>query len=273
MRQNKINYLLLLLWIIFTVIFGIFDLDISKHLVNQNSGWAKFLEDYGMIPGLIVILSGIYIYYSVLKLQTDMWSIIRKIIFFLVSSGVIIYLFDILFEDIASSNFIFFSIVSLLLNLIIFIIIHKKQQVKNILVVKFAKVVVAVSLFGYVICIQCIKYLWGRVRYRQLDAAFSQFTPWYLPQGITGYDSFPSGHAAMGWILLPLMILLVNKKLWIRYSMFALIFIYSVVLAFSRVVIGAHYSSDVLFGSYFIIVTFFVFSKIYFSIDQRNKNL
>jgi len=104
-------------------------------------------------------------------------------------------------------------------------------------------------LFGYVIFIQGVKYFWGRVRFRELDAAFSQFTPWYLPQGITGFDSFPSGHAAMGWMLLALLILLANKKQWVKYSVFILISLWGVTLALSRVVIGAHYASDVLFGS------------------------
>ena len=129
------------------------------------------------------------------------------------------------------------------------------------------------ALFGYVIFIQGVKYFWGRVRFRELDAAFSQFTPWYLPQGITGSDSFPSGHAAMGWMLLALLILLANKKQWMKYSAMVIIFLWGVTLALSRVVIGAHYASDVLFGSFFIIITFLVFSKIHYSIDQKKSNL
>jgi membrane-associated phospholipid phosphatase len=118
-------------------------------------------------------------------------------------------------------------------------------------------------LFGYVIFIQVVKYFWGRVRFRELDAAFSQFTPWYLPQGLTGFDSFPSGHAAMGWILLALLVLFANKKPLVKYSALTIIFMWGVTLALSRVVIGAHYSSDVLFGSFFIIISFILFQKYY----------
>ncbi len=89
---------------------------------------------------------------------------------------------------------------------------------QSAIAIRYAKVVVGMALFGYVIFIQGVKYFWGRVRFRELDAAFSQFTPWYLPQGITGSDSFPSGHAAMGWMLLALLILLANKKQWMKYS-------------------------------------------------------
>ena len=261
--------MLLLVWIIFAVIFGIYDLDISKQLVNQNSGWAKFLEDYGMIPGILVILSGIFIYYTFIKQRSGIWPYFQKVAFFLVCSGLIFYLFTILLGQTVFDLFITYAIISFAISIIIFIVLHLKTQVQNVAAIRFAKIVVAVALFGYVICIQVVKYLWGRVRFRELNTAFSQFTPWYLPQGITGFDSFPSGHAAMGWILLPLLILLVNKKPWIRYSVLILILIWAVILAVSRVVIGAHYASDVLFGSFFIIITFLVFSKIYFSSDKR----
>jgi membrane-associated phospholipid phosphatase len=262
MRHFKIYiFILSLVWIILAAISGVYDLEISKQLVNQSSVWAKFLENYGMIPGLLVILSGIYTYYSAIKTNTDSWSTVKKLVFFLVGSGLIFHLFDILFDSAASNYFVTFLIVSVIINLILFIIIHKIQQVKSEALIKYSKVVVAVALFGYVICIQGVKYFWGRVRFRELDAAFSKFTPWYLPQGITGSDSFPSGHAAMGWMLLPLLILLVNKKAWLTSTSTILIFIWAVVLASSRVVIGAHYASDVLFGSFFIIMTYILFNR------------
>ena len=214
-----------------------------------------------MIPGLLIILSGIFIYYSFIKTKSDVWAYIQKVVFFLVSTGLIFHLFDILFEDVASTHFLTFLIISFSINLIVFIIIHKMESVKNEILIKYSNVVVAVALFGYVICIQVVKYFWGRVRFRELDTAFSQFTPWYLPQGITGSDSFPSGHAAMGWMLLALLILLANKKVWVKYSAIVIIFLWGVVLALSRVVIGAHYASDVIFGAFFIIITFLYFSK------------
>jgi len=262
MRQFKINIILLLLvWIILAAIFGGNDLEISKNIVNQSSGWAKFLENYGMIPGLLVILSGIYIYYSYIKSKSNTWSYIQKVVFFLVSSGLIFHLFDQLLGSITTNHLIIFSIISFSISIIIFIAIHFKSQVESIIAIRYAKVVVSVAFWGYVICIQGVKYFWGRVRFRELDAAFSQFTPWYLLQGITGSDSFPSGHAAMGWILLALLMLLSDQKGWIKNLAFVLILIWGVILASSRVVIGAHYASDVLFGSFFIIITFLYFSK------------
>ena len=265
-KNNKFAVGLLLIWIILATILGIYDLDISKSIVNQNSGWAKFLENYGMIPGLIIILSGVYIYYSFIKSKSDVWSYIKRVVFFLVSSGLIFHLFDIILsnsisDDFVTDHLITFLIISFSISILIFIVLHKREQVQSAIAIRYAKVVVGMVLFGYVIFIQGVKYFWGRVRFRDLDAAFSQFTPWYLLQGITGSDSFPSGHAAMGWMLLALLILLSNKNEWVKNLAFVLIFIWAVVLALSRVVIGAHFASDVLFGSFFIIMTFILYNK------------
>ena len=40
-----------------------------------------------------------------------------------------------------------------------------------------------------------------------------------------------------------------------------MIFIWGVILASSRVVVGAHFASDVLFGSFFIIMAFVILHK------------
>jgi len=252
---------LILVLIPFAILFGIYDQDISKEIVNQNSGWATFLENYGMIPGIFVILSGVYFYYSYIKLKSDLWSYIQRIVFFLVSSGLIFYLYEILLGEIVKFNIVLFLIVSFLDGIIVLMYIHKIRQVSNPILIKYSKVVVGMALFGYVIGIQVTKFLWGRVRFRELDAAFSQFTPWYLPQGITGFDSFPSGHAAMGWMLLALLVLIENSKMWIKSLALSAIVFWGVLLASSRVVIGAHFASDVLFGSFFIIYTFIMLCK------------
>jgi membrane-associated phospholipid phosphatase len=249
---------------VLAIIFSAYDLDISIRFANQNSVWAKFLENYGMIPGLIVILSGIFINYSILSRRTDLWSYIKKTIFFLAITGLLLYLVDVIVSNNSQKNFIEDHFIislstSLILSIAILIILQIKSPVQNLIAINYSKVVLGMALFGYVICIQLIKTFWGRVRFRELDALYSQFSSWYLPQGITGFDSFPSGHAAMGWMLLPIFILLTNKTKLTKYSVLALIIIWAVVLSLSRVAIGAHYASDVLFGSFVMIFTYLIF--------------
>ena len=227
-----------------------------------------------MIPGLIVILSGIFINYSCLSRRIDLWSYIKKAVFFLASTGILWYLADVVLNNPNGKNFIedhfiISLIASFIINLIILLILQIKSPVQNLLAINYSKVVLGMTFFGYVICIQVVKTFWGRVRFRDLDALYSHFTPWYLPQGITGFDSFPSGHAAMGWLLLPIFILFSRKTNLTKYFVLTLIIIWAVVLSLSRVAIGAHYASDVLFGSFFMIATFLIFSVKYSAKQKR----
>lgn len=102
------------------------------------------------------------------------------------------------------------------------------------------------------LCIEGMKYLWGRVRFRDLLAAgsYDAFTPWYQINGINGNKSFPSGHtagAAMSYLilLLPYASAWWSKK---RALCFAVPFVYTSAVAFTRLVMGAHYLSDVAMG-------------------------
>ena len=264
MRHINFKILLLfLVWVVLAVLTGFFDLEISRSLVNKNSSWAKFLQDYGMIPGIIVLLFGIYAYYSYLVTNNSKMWLLKKVFFFIAANLLILYMLDVLItnftlsEQSGANYYFLISGVSVILNSIIIVILEIKKIKLSDTSINFSKITIALGLWGYIICIQLVKTLWGRVRFRELDDLFSNFTPWLLPQGLTGYDSFPSGHAAMGWIILPLMILMNNKNRWLKYSVFCLICCWAIAVALSRVIIGAHYASDVLFGSFFIIATFY----------------
>ncbi len=101
------------------------------------------------------------------------------------------------------------------------------------------------------IIIWAFKLTWGRVRFRQLDGDLTRFTPWYRPQGFTGFFSFPSGHTANAAVILTItyyfraLRLSECRKTVIRL----LLALWIVLLAASRVLVGAHYLSDVLFGA------------------------
>ncbi len=100
--------------------------------------------------------------------------------------------------------------------------------------------------------VEAMKHLWGRVRFRDLLAAgsYDAFTPWYIINGINGNKSFPSGHtggAAMSFLamLLPY----VSKKAKEHKPLcFFIPFTYTCTVAVTRLVMGAHYLSDVAMG-------------------------
>lgn len=101
--------------------------------------------------------------------------------------------------------------------------------------------------------IEGTKFLWGRVRFRDLLAAgsYDAFTSWLHPNGINGNKSFPSGHTASAGMSYLLMTLpLINAKCKKQKALlFILAFVYTITVAYTRLVMGAHYLSDVAMGN------------------------
>jgi len=268
---QKIIYLLSIVWSVLAGYFAFSDLQISNFIVNQDAGWAVFLEWYGELPGAIVVLSGLIIYivhYSSNSLVK------RKAVITLLeiaAAAVLIYIIFVILwgltgnQDFFYNNLFSLATVSLFLTLIIVIILKKIAVNFSPAVLLTSKVISAMSLIGYLIFIQIIKIFWGRLRFRDLNVLQSGFTEWYLPQGITGGESFPSGHAAMAWMLLPIILLIPKKNKIVKIFTTGLIIAWGIAVPLSRVVIGAHYASDVLFGSFIMIFSFLLIGEKYLS--------
>lgn len=156
----------------------------------------------------------------------------------------------------------------------------KKAMKKLLLFALFVLIVAGVSNA----IIQVMKEVWSRQRFRtmvdnemnsSLIAAygrdFAGFAPWYKPQALfpssirdeayiaahkaidsDTFRSFPSGHtvaasASYAIIILPIM----YEKLKKLDTLFWIVpTVYTATVAISRIVMGAHYLSDVLFGGY-----------------------
>ncbi len=264
---NILIVYLLLIWAILAAYFAFTDLQISISVVNQNSGWAYFIQDFGEIPGLLVLFCSAHIYLAKYSSESRLRRIVFSIILFLAASFLSGYLVIVVYKGITGSNFflqeykITIILVLLIINFLLNIFI-RNLKISNSLK-QFSKISVLLGLFGYLCLIQPIKLLWGRVRIKDLDALYSNFTPWFLPTGINGNQSFPSGHAAMAWIILPLLLLVVNKSKSVKVSLHIIIITWGLAVSLSRVVMGAHYASDVLFGSFIIIIVFLVIIKSY----------
>lgn len=161
--------------------------------------------------------------------------------------------------------------------------VDKKVMRKLLVLALFIAVVAAVSN----IIVQIMKIIWARQRFRTmvdtptnagLIAAFVKdgelyqgFSPWYKPTLIfkmpirtdeymsaykavdsDTFKSFPSGHtvaaaASFFVIILPDMYRKLSNYKWMFWALPA---IYTAAVAISRIVMGAHYLSDVLFGGF-----------------------
>lgn len=269
-------YFLFVVWLILAFLFESSDLFLSSILYNPESGWAKFFEMYGEIPGLIVSLIGIYIYFSSNKLSSNSKRIAAYFFLMLISTIGLIYLnflityyaFKVQYKSL--NEIILLIAGSSLVNLTTLLYVKSKLVFSNKQFF-FSRILIRMLVFGYLLTTLPLKFLWGRIRFRDFNGDFSNFSAWYIPNGFNGNDSFPSGHAAMSWILISLFVLLSDKSIFKRTAIKTIIFSYALIICISRIVIGAHFASDVLFGSMFIISAYVVSKHFLYEEQLRKK--
>lgn len=184
----------------------------------------------------------------------------------------------------ATSTTVILYIVSLLLTSLGLFFYRKIDHDLNNKLVKFAYVIIGTCV-GYLI-IELIKSPVGRMRYRAMNLIndFSFYTPWYkisdakhLLEGFShiphdGYKSFPSGHTfsagvSYALICMPYLFKKFDNKKW-KTIWYIIPICYTGLVGFFRIVVGAHYLTDVLVGGTIAYVLAEVSKYIFFI---RNK--
>ncbi|MDD4839714.1 MAG: phosphatase PAP2 family protein [Clostridia bacterium] len=152
-----------------------------------------------------------------------------------------------------------------------------KPETTKILI-KWAIVILCVAAFY--LLINFLKGPIGRVRFRAMNAigdnvAYANFTNWWVINGdraIFGLPSdacksFPSGHTFSAGVIytlicLPHLIPSMNK-LWTKIAIWSGCIVYTGAVAISRIVVGAHFFSDVLFGGTIAFLATILFREIF----------
>lgn len=252
----KLLLVIIISWFILALVFGFTDLEISRFIVDENSIWGIFGRDYGETPGygLIAIALSALIgsYNHNLKKQKIPAYVIISIGIILVVLGIIINFQALIIDGASVFICVFF-----------FLILTFNKDWKNYR--KISAIIIILAVLNPLLFVQITKILTGRIRFNNL--APGDYTPWFLPPGpLSGGDSFPSGHTSMSFMLLPLLILLKDRKLNdpIRIVATILILGWAVFIGLSRVIIGDHYASDVLFSAMMAaVITILLYKKFY----------
>ena len=122
-----------------------------------------------------------------------------------------------------------------------------KEKLEKIKDLALLGLLVSIVSYG---CTEIVKYTWGRVRFRDLSSDYNEFTNLFKVNWFTGHKSFPSGHtnAATSILLISMIVArLINNKIIKNFTVIGC-FLYIFTVAFSRIVVSAHYASDVLVG-------------------------
>lgn len=268
LKENlkKLTISVIIFWIVLAIIFGLTDLEISKALVNRTSIWANIGKYYGEGPGYGIIFMAIAILIG--KSKDDLKKQ-RLASYIIISIGGIILIIAIIFSILW---FITFG-GGIVLVMLIFLILTRNEDLNQYKTI--AIVIIMLTIINPLIFVQITKIMCGRVRFNDLSPGYTNYTPWFLPpgplSGIQGNASFPSGHTAMGWMFLPLLILVRERK-WndpIRILTTLFVIGFGLFLGISRIVTGDHFASDVLFSTAVAtIATIWLYKRYY--VEKNN---
>lgn len=264
--------------IVLLLLFTFTDLQISMAVAVKPS-IAKILEIVGEIPFTLLVACG-----SVLLVRFRDRKSILKNIAALIGGGVLFLLFSFMGGfmtwNYISRNFgtiptVLAAVIGLLVAAAAIGIAMQVPEENRKQALRYAATALLYFLIVIVI-MNSLKTVWGRMRFREMTDPLNEFTRWYQICGRGKFDdafaSFPSGHSMNSagvilMILLPDLIpALEGKEKMLR--IFA--YIWCVTIGFSRVLMGAHFASDVTVG---VMLSLLIFEILYtFLYRKGNKS-
>lgn len=228
---------------------AVYDLKIDIAVSNTSSAFAGFLADYGELPAAFLPTIAAAV---LMKCFTKKWL---KII-----AGAAVVGIGVTFGQFLTDGFLdgndYKDIIGAAIGVVIgigvlvaFRFVKISEDKKKPLIIVTLLGIAALLLQNE--AITGLKHLWGRVRFRDLDEAHTLFKPWYSINTAVGGHSFPSSHTAKaGMSYLVMLLPCVFEKLRKNhFVLFIIAFAYTYTVAFTRLMVGAHYLSDIAVGS------------------------
>ncbi|MGG7078213.1 phosphatase PAP2 family protein [Clostridium sardiniense] len=259
------------------IIFAFTDLNISHAIYNPTSKFGLVFEAIGEFPAAVIAT-----FCTVGLMLTRNKEKSAKYILGTIGYVVLLFFFSYMAATLPVKYFEGPEILIPILAIIYIggsYAIAKKYSVSNKQELRNAAIVGVLTFVFVIIVFNSIKFAWGRERYRHMIATgtFDGFSMWLIPQGLASgneFMSFPSGHSAnaaiMVWItLIPTFVTsLKDKKNWfIGFTA-----IWTVLVPISRVIVGAHFASDVTMGVTITLVIFTLLKNKYVK-DSNVKDL
>ena len=250
-------------WIVFPAVIvllliaTLFDLRISQAVYGKNL-FSTVFEVLGEAPIQFLALFGAVTLFRFRSKKTKWCSGLLAVAYGILAAAFAFMLgfatINYVNENIAHELPMVVSLVTALVGLALAILLVRavpKERARE--AVTFA-IIAIVYILLIVIIMNSIKSVWGRLRMREMLDPASEFTPWYEIHFRGGFEnrfaSFPSGHTmnAAGMILITLLPTVFEKLKGKEALLRVIAYGWVAVVGFSRIVAGAHFSTDVLFG-------------------------
>lgn len=270
----------ILIFAVLTIMMAIgsfYDYQIAMVLYNPNSKLGIFLASYGQVPAMLLSsISG-----TLLFKMIDRQDKIKMIL--CVFFGVLLNILAIM--AISMDPMLYIESMPLVLSVVIAILV---VGIVDLLILKLTKdsdkkdlkkfiILLLVVMFGQIILINIVKVPWSRPRMRMIsEQSELLFQPWWkigcdykehlINIGVAAeeFKSFPSGHAGNSACAIMLTVLPLickqyqGKEKWLLATGLA----FTVLVSFSRLVMGAHFLSDIIVGMAVTIILIFLFTNL-----------
>ena len=290
MKNRKLYYIALAPFVLGVIFGSFFDLEINRALYAPTNafglGFAAFAPWFGY--GFLVLLCGFFHRFAIK--EKNIWL---KIGFFALSAAGLVVSIKLSADKVTSINgfncpdwtWLWIIVVTILFVPLFFFgdRYGKKTDDKAIL---WAMVIIAgFMLIELVPIAQVLKNVMRRPRYRIIAEQtfgdtrihffnwWQRFTDYTAVKGVHGtaasfseqFKSFPSGHASVAALLifgLPYLSLIEPKLKGKENLLFGIGLGFTILMAFSRMTVGAHYLSDVSMGALLMVVCCIIGNEI-----------
>lgn len=237
-KQWIVPYILVILGLIAA---SFYDYQIDAFLYDPGNLFGIFFERIILFPIEMMVPICFFALYRIYKEK-------RYLLCYMISCCYVVY--DIAHYWISVSSVLWYVVVIMIvINLLTFVILRKVSVHSWRKHERFIWFILAVFLSALIITFT-IKQCWGRVRFREMLTDSSQFTQWYLPQVFSGHHSFPSGHTTvMSVCLCSLYYYKDHEPLReVSWGIKCCVLLLILAMMISRMIMGAHFLSDVLGG-------------------------
>lgn len=268
--KKLMGFTLAIVVILAVLAVGDLDYTISKNLINRDSLFGEFFNVLGEIPANLGLLIGTTLLFGSRKRGSKLGTAIKAVFaipfMFLFAEFTIIgsvrYVFEFSEGGFPKWAFVLSAFGGFLLFAAAIISLFKVKPETFQKWRKHGLILLLLVIFE-IFVVNVLKIIWARPRMRSIST-IEQFKHWYEingPLNSEEYKSFPSGHTANAFVMLAYTLFIPenHKQLMRNFTIFAIL--WGVCTAISRVILGAHFLSDVFVGGYVTVVVFYVLSK------------
>lgn len=264
-----ITAVLALILVVFSM--GTLDYDLSRAIINKHSLFGEFFNLFGELPATLGMTMGVFIIYAARKREKLGWNILTHVLslpFFLLFLwfslfAPVRYVFEFNPDGVPALAGTLVTIAAVLLFALAIWWANFKADVEKVRKFKKVGIFFIVVIVAEMVLVNVVKILWARPRMRSMES-FDQFKYWYQISGPnTGeeFKSFPSGHTANGFAMILWSLFFPPGSKRNKFVAFALV--WGVCVALSRVILGAHFLTDVTMGGYITLLLFYVLKPLF----------